>query len=106
MPENMKTAGSDSNGELPGKPPAHDRLREDSEMADTKGDKTVLRSLGLGGFYGGGGEGMVDVKNGKILRVRPFHFDWKYDRDKIRTWKLEKNGKTLEPAWKSLLSPF
>jgi molybdopterin guanine dinucleotide-containing S/N-oxide reductase-like protein len=75
-------------------------------MVDTKGDKTVLRSLGLGGFYGGGAEGMIDVKNGKILRVRPFHFDWKVDRKKIRTWKLQRNGKTLEPTWKSLPSPF
>jgi trimethylamine-N-oxide reductase (cytochrome c) len=75
-------------------------------MTNTRGDKTVLRSLGLGGFYGGGAQGMVDVKDGKILRVRPFHFDWKYDREKIRTWKLGKNGKTLEPNWKSLLSPF
>ncbi len=49
---------------------------------------------------------MVDVKDGKILRVRPFHFDWKYDREKVRTWKLEKNGKVLEPTWKSLPSPY
>jgi trimethylamine-N-oxide reductase (cytochrome c) len=49
---------------------------------------------------------MVDVKDGKILRVRPFRFDWKYDRNQIRTWKLEKDGKTLEPTWKSLPSPF
>jgi trimethylamine-N-oxide reductase (cytochrome c) len=75
-------------------------------MADTKGDKTVFRSLGLGGFYGGGAEGMVDVKDGKILRVRPFRFDYKYDRKSIRTWKFEKNGKTLEPTWKSMPSPF
>src|SRR5512138_221021 len=75
-------------------------------MSDTKGDKTVFRSLGLGGFYGGGAEGMVDVKDGKILRVRPFRFDYKYDRKSIRTWKFEKNGKTLEPTWKSMPSPF
>lgn len=65
-------------------------------VAETRGDKTVLRALGLGGYYGGGAQGMVDVKDGKILRVRPFHFDWKYDREKVRTWKLEKNGKVLE----------
>jgi trimethylamine-N-oxide reductase (cytochrome c) len=62
--------------------------------------------LGLGGHFGGGAEGMIDVKDGKILRVRPFHFDWKYDREKIRTWKMQKNGKTLEPTWKSLPSPY
>ncbi len=75
-------------------------------MAETRGDKTVLRALGLGGYYGGGAQGMVDVKDGKILRVRPFKFDWKYDRKKIRTWKLEKDGKVLEPTWKSLPSPY
>src|SRR6185369_2537450 len=75
-------------------------------MAGTKGDKTVFRSLGLGGFYGGGAEGMVDVKDGKILRIRPFRFDDKYERKNIRTWKFEKNGKTLEPTWKSMPSPF
>jgi trimethylamine-N-oxide reductase (cytochrome c) len=64
-------------------------------MAETKGDKTVLRSPGLGGHFGGGTEGMMDVKDGKILRVRPFNFDCKYDREKIRTWKMGKNGKTL-----------
>ena len=41
-------------------------------MTNTRGDKTVLRALGLGGYYGGGAQGMVDVKDGKILRVRPF----------------------------------
>ncbi|MGA2262873.1 MAG: molybdopterin-dependent oxidoreductase [Acidobacteriota bacterium] len=75
-------------------------------MAGTRGDKTVLRSLGLGGFLGGGAEGMVDVKDGKILRVRPFRFDWKYDRSKVNTWKFEKNGKSLGPKWKSLPSPY
>lgn len=72
----------------------------------TRGDKTVFRALGLGGFYGGGAEGMVDVKDGKILRVRPFRFDDKYERKNIRTWKFEKDGKVLEPTWKSMPSPF
>ena len=68
--------------------------------------KTVLKALGLGGYLGGGSEGMVDVKDGKIIRIRPFHYDWKYKRDEIKTWKYEKNGKTLEASWKSLPGPF
>jgi anaerobic selenocysteine-containing dehydrogenase len=75
-------------------------------MSGTKGDKTVLRSLSLGGLYGGTAQGMVDVKDGKILRVRPFRFDWKWDRSEVRTWKIEKNGITLEPRWKSLIGAF
>ena len=69
-------------------------------------DKTVLRSLSLGGYFGGGSEGMVDIKDGKIVRIRPFHYDWKVKREEIRNWALEKNGKKLEQAWKSLPGPF
>ena len=69
-------------------------------------DKTVLRSLGLGGYFGGGAEGMVDVKNGKIVRVRPMRYGWKYEKEEIRQWKMERDGKTLEPTWKSLPGPF
>ena len=69
-------------------------------------DKTVLRSLGLGGFFGGGAEGMVDVKDGKIVRVRPMRYGWKYKQEEVRQWKMERSGKTIEPAWKSLPGPF
>jgi len=75
-------------------------------MTGTRGDKTVTRSLSLGGLYGGTATGMVDVKDGKILRVRPFRFDWKWDRSEVKTWKIEKNGVTLEPKWKSVIGPF
>ena len=69
-------------------------------------DKTVIRALGLGGLLGGSSEGVVDVKDGKIVRVRPFHYDWKYKKDQVKTWKMEKNGKTFEQPWKSLPGPF
>jgi trimethylamine-N-oxide reductase (cytochrome c) len=69
-------------------------------------DKTVLKALGLGGFFGGGGEAMVDVKDGKIVRIRPFRYDWKYRREDVPSWKFEKDGKSLEPNWKSLPAPF
>src|SRR3989339_32578 len=69
-------------------------------------DKTVLRSLGLGGYFGGGAEGMVDVKDGKIVRVRPMRYGWKYKKEDVRQWKMSRNGKTIEPTWKSLPGPF
>ncbi|MFZ7126420.1 MAG: molybdopterin-dependent oxidoreductase, partial [Desulfobacterales bacterium] len=69
-------------------------------------DKTVLRSLGLGGYFGGGAEGMVDVKDGKIVRVRPMQYGWKYKKEEVRQWKMERDGKSIAPAWKSLPGPF
>ena len=54
----------------------------------------------------GGVPTAVDVKNGKIVRLRPLHLDSKYNREEINTWKFERNGKTLKPLLKSLPSPF
>ena len=55
-------------------------MSEDArKKVDVKPDKTVIKALSQGGLLGGTGEVMVDVKDGKILRIRPFHFDWKYD---------------------------
>ena len=48
----------------------------------------------------------VDVKDGKILRLKPFHFDWKYKSEDMNPWKVTVRGKTLEPGMKTLLSPL
>ncbi|MEW6665250.1 MAG: molybdopterin-dependent oxidoreductase [Thermodesulfobacteriota bacterium] len=69
-------------------------------------DKTVLKTISLIGFSAGGMPGMVDVKDGRIVRVRPFHYDWKYNRDEVRTWKIVRNGKALETSWKTAPAPF
>ena len=79
---------------------------EKSKKVDVKPDKTVMRALALGGLLGGGGECALDVKDGKVVRIRPFHYDWKYDGASFRPWTMERNGATLAPLMKSLPSPF
>ena len=82
-------------------------MSEDArKKVDVKPDKTVLKALSQGGLLGGTGEVMVDVKDGKILRIRPFHYDWKYDPETFRPWKIERNGHTLEPGIKSRPAPY
>jgi len=76
------------------------------KKVDVKPDKTVIKALALGGLLGGGGECAVDVKNGKVIRIRPFHYDWKYDRESFRPWKITRNGKEYKPLFKSVPSPF
>ena len=76
------------------------------KKVDVKPDKTVIKSLALGGLLGGGGECVVDVKDGKAVRIRPFHYDWKYDKKKFNAWKMKRNGKTLEPLMKALPGTF
>jgi molybdopterin guanine dinucleotide-containing S/N-oxide reductase-like protein len=75
---------------------------ENQNKAD--GEKSVIKALGLLG--GSGVPCAVDTKNDKIIRVRPLHYDWKFSRSDINPWKIQKNGKTLEPILKSLPSPF
>ena len=69
-------------------------------------DKTVLKSTALGGMHGGGAPVFVDVKDGKIVRVRPFHYDWKYDMKSFNPWKFERNGVKLEPLTKTCIGPY
>ena len=82
-------------------------MSDDSrKKVDVTPDKTVIRALSQGGLLGGTGEVMVDVKDGKILRIRPFDFDWKYDAEALRPWKMERNGFTLEPGTRSRPAPY
>jgi len=48
----------------------------------------------------------VDVKDGKIVRIRPLHYDSKYDPKQFNPWKITKSGKTLEPLMKAVPPPF
>src|SRR4030042_3762477 len=77
-----------------------------SKKVDVKPDKTVIKALALGGLLGGGGECVVDVKDGKAVRIRPFHYDWKYNRKQFNAWKMKRKGDTLEPLMKALHGPF
>ena len=63
-------------------------------------ETTVVKSLALSGV--GGELSAVDVKNGKIIRIRPLHYDWKYTKEQLNPWKLEARGKTWEAPMKSL----
>jgi molybdopterin guanine dinucleotide-containing S/N-oxide reductase-like protein len=79
---------------------------ETERKISIKADKTVLKSLSLGGVTLGGVPCAVDVKDGKIVRIRPLHYDWKYDAGKFSPWKFSRNGKTYTPALKSSPGPF
>ena len=72
----------------------------------TGADKTVLKALGLSGGIFGACPCAVDVKDGKIIRIRPLHWDSEYDPKTFNPWKITKNGKTLEPLYKAVPAPW
>jgi anaerobic selenocysteine-containing dehydrogenase len=69
--------------------------------------KTLIRDISFCGVpENGSNASMVDVKDGKIIRIRPMHYDWKYDPKDMNPWKMESRGKTFEPSMKTLLPPY
>jgi trimethylamine-N-oxide reductase (cytochrome c) len=86
--------------------PMPDRSKATRGLKPVIAEKTVIKSLALGGLTRGGAPCAVDVKDGRIVRVRPLHYDWKYKKEEFNPWKFQKNGKTLEPLMKTLIPPF
>jgi molybdopterin guanine dinucleotide-containing S/N-oxide reductase-like protein len=70
--------------------------------------RTFIKGLGFCGNepLAGSNAAAVDVRDGRIIRIRPLHFDWKYSESEIRPWKLEARGKSFSPGHKTLLPPF
>ena len=69
-------------------------------------EKSYVIGLGFCGGGAGSNTSIADVKNGKLLRIRPLHFDWKYDKKNFNAWKWEIKGKTFEPRMRSLIPPY
>ena len=82
---------------------AEERQRPNKEVEE---GKSVIKGLGFSSFGCGSHPSVVDVKNGKIIRTRPLHYDWKYDSEEFNPWKMEARGKVLEPTMKALIPPF
>jgi len=82
------------------------RPKEKDSMLDVAG-QTLIRDISFCGVpENGSNASMVDVKDGKIIRIRPMHYDWKYDPKDMNPWKMESRGKIFEPSMKTLLPPY
>ncbi len=69
-----------------------------------RGEKTVVRGLCFIGIPADANSVQVECDDGKIVRIRPLHYDWKYPG--IEPWKIEARGKTFSPSMESLIPPF
>ena len=73
---------------------------------DIGADKQVIRGSGLIGSGDSGPPTLVDVKDGRITRIRPLDYESKYDKKDFNAWKMEARGKTLEPPMRASLGPI
>ena len=69
-------------------------------------EKTIYKGMSLNSFGSAAITTAVDVKDGKIIRIRPLHYDDKYDPKTFNQWKFEARGKTFEPTMKTLQAPY
>ncbi len=70
----------------------------------TEDEKTIIKGLGFCSIAADSNTVQMEIKDGKILRIRPLHYDWKYKN--LKPWKIEARGKTFQPALKSLIPPY
>jgi trimethylamine-N-oxide reductase (cytochrome c) len=68
--------------------------------------KTYYKGLGFCGFGVNSHASEVDVRDGKILRVRPLRFDKHYDQKFLRPWTITAHGQEFKSAEKTLIPPF
>ena len=83
-------------------------MAEDRAPQGKSGEKTLVRDISFCGVpENGSNASMVDVKDGKIIRIRPMHYDWKYNPEKdMNPWKMVVRGSTFEPSMKTLIPPY
>ncbi len=70
-------------------------------------EKSYLKGIGfIASGSGDANTSVINVKDGRIVRIRPLHFDWKYDKSKFNPWKMKARGQSFEPTMKSLIPPY
>jgi molybdopterin guanine dinucleotide-containing S/N-oxide reductase-like protein len=75
-------------------------------MGKMAAEKSAIKSFGFCSFGNGSSPGVVDVRDGKIVRIRPLHFDSQYTLKELDPWVISARGKSFTPALKSLLPPY
>jgi molybdopterin guanine dinucleotide-containing S/N-oxide reductase-like protein len=73
---------------------------------ENKGKKSIVKGIGFCSFGDDANTSVVDTRDGKIVRIRPLHYDWQYDQKKFNPWKMQARGQVFEPCMKTLIPPL
>ena len=68
--------------------------------------KTVYKTTGFCGPCSASDPAEIDVRDGKILRVRPFSYVEHQSKDGLNAWSIKARGKEFKAAEKCGLSPY
>jgi trimethylamine-N-oxide reductase (cytochrome c) len=70
------------------------------------GKHTIVRDMSFLGAAWGANACMVDVEDGKVLRIRPLRYYDQYTKEQVRPWVMHARGKTFDPGDKTLPPPL
>ena len=74
-------------------------------MSEEK-ERTFTKNFSFSGHCDGSNVARVDVNNGRIVRIRPLHYDEKYQPEEFKPWQIDARGKVFQPTMKEPVSPF
>jgi len=63
--------------------------KQEANLPPEEPAKTFIKGLALHAFGQGGGAANIDTKDGRIVRIRPLHYDEKYTPEEIGQWRVE-----------------
>ena len=78
----------------------------DELKPDNAGEKSLVKDISFCGASFCSNSSVVDVRDGKIVRVRPLHYDWKYRPEEFNPWQMEARGQVFRPSMKTLVPPI
>jgi trimethylamine-N-oxide reductase (cytochrome c) len=73
---------------------------------ERSGEQTIVRDMAFLGAPWGANACMIDVKDGRILRIRPARYYDKFTKEEVKPWVMHARGKTFEPSEKTLPPPL
>jgi anaerobic selenocysteine-containing dehydrogenase len=77
-----------------------------SKRIDIGAGKQVIRGTSLIGSGDSGVPTLVDVKDERIIRIRPLDYEKNYSKADFNAWKIEAKGKIFEPPMRGPIGPI
>lgn len=81
-------------------------IRSEKDSHKKRESKSIVKGIGFCAFGDDANTSVVDIKDGRIIRIRPLHFDWQYDEKVFKPWKMKARGQVFEPSKKTLIPPL
>jgi molybdopterin guanine dinucleotide-containing S/N-oxide reductase-like protein len=68
-------------------------------------EQQFVKGIATSSFGHGGSAARVETRGGKVLRIRPLHYEEKYTPQELGQWKVEAKGKVFQSLLKTIPNP-